>query len=51
MYVKKSLYHKVLNHLNTLEDEFETLQIEINTGLSVVPIDIVILMLASSLYT
>ena len=32
MYVKKSLYHKVLNHLNTLEDEFETLCIEINTG-------------------
>ena len=32
MYVKKSLDHKVLNHLNVLEDEFETLRIEINTG-------------------
>ena len=32
MYVKKSLDHKVLNHLNALEDEFETLWIEINTG-------------------
>ena len=32
MYVKKSLDHKVLNHLNALEDEFETLGIEINTG-------------------
>ena len=28
MYVKKSLDHKVLNHLNALEDEFETLWIE-----------------------
>ena len=32
MYVKKSLDHKVLNHLNALEDEFETLWIEVNTG-------------------
>ena len=32
MYVKKSLDHNVLNHLNALEDEFETLWIEINTG-------------------
>ena len=32
MYVKKSLDCKVLNHLNVLEDEFETLWIEINTG-------------------
>ena len=32
MYVKKSLDHKVLNHLNVLEDEFETLWVEINTG-------------------
>ena len=32
MYVKKPLYHKVLNHLNVLEDEFETLWIEVNTG-------------------
>ena len=32
MYVKKSLDHKVLNHLNALEDEIETLWIEINTG-------------------
>ena len=32
MYVEKSLDHKVLNHLNALEDEFETLWIEINTG-------------------
>ena len=32
MYVKKSLDHKVLNHLNALEDKFETLWIEVNTG-------------------
>ena len=32
MYVKKSLDHKVLNHLNALDDEFETLWIEINTS-------------------
>ena len=32
MYVENSLYHKVLNRLNALEDEFETLWIEINTG-------------------
>ena len=32
MYVKKSLDHKVLNHLNALEDEFETLWTEVNTG-------------------
>ena len=32
MYVKKSLDHNVLNHLNALEDEFETLWIEMNTG-------------------
>ena len=32
MYVKKSLDHKVLNHLNALEDEFETLWIKVNTG-------------------
>ena len=31
-YLKKSLDHKVLNNLNALEDEFETLWIEINTG-------------------
>ena len=31
MYVKKSLDHKVLNHVNALEDEFETLWIEVNT--------------------
>ena len=32
MYVKKSLDHKVLHHLNALEDEFETLWIELSTG-------------------
>ena len=32
MYVKKSPDHKVLNHLNALEDEFETLWIEVNAG-------------------
>ena len=32
MHVKKSLGHKVLNHLNALEEEFETLWFEINTG-------------------
>ena len=31
MYVKKSFDHKVLNHLNVLEDKFETLRIEVNT--------------------
>ena len=30
--VKKSLDHKVLNHLNASKEEFETLWIEINTG-------------------
>ena len=32
IYVKKSLDHKVLHDLNALEDKFETLWIEINTG-------------------
>ena len=32
IYAKKSLDHKVLHDLNALEDEFETLWIEINTG-------------------
>ena len=32
MSVKKSLNHKVSNHLNALEDEFDTLWIDINTG-------------------
>ena len=29
---QKSLDHKVLNHLSTLEDQFQSLCIEINTG-------------------
>ena len=36
MYVKKSIYHKVLSHLNALDDEFETLWIEINTGQNII---------------
>ena len=32
VYVKKSLDHKVLNHLNALKDEFETLWIEMSSG-------------------
>ena len=32
MYIKKALDHKILHHLNALEDEFETLWVEINTG-------------------
>ena len=58
MYVKKSHDHQVLNHLNAFKDKFETLWIEINTGpiskniiLSVMPIDILIPMPVSLLYT
>ena len=32
MYVKKSLDHLILSNLNALEDEYETLWVEINTG-------------------
>ena len=32
MYIKKALDHKILHDLNALEDEFETLWVEINTG-------------------
>ena len=32
MYIKRSVDYKVLNHLNALEEEFETLWIDINTG-------------------
>ena len=32
MYVKKSLDHLILSNLNVLEDEYETLWVEINTG-------------------
>ena len=32
MYIKKALDHKILHYLNALEDEFETLWVEINTG-------------------
>ena len=32
MYVKKSLDHLILSNLNTLEDEYETLWVEINNG-------------------
>ena len=59
IYVKKTLDCKALSDLNALEDEFETLWVEINTGsiesaktlLFVVLIDIQILMLASLLNT
>ena len=32
MYIKKALDHKILHDLNALEDKFETLWVEINTG-------------------
>ena len=32
MYIRKALDHEILHDLNALEDEFETLWVEINTG-------------------
>ena len=48
----KSLDHSVLPNVNALEDEFETLWIEINTGtksktLFAMPVDILMQMLVS----
>ena len=43
MYIKKALDHKILHDLNALEDKFETLWVEINTGTKVKTLSYVVL--------